>query len=405
MIRVGFILSHTDDSWIGGINYLTNLLHAVAKVPDRKIEPVLIVSRAMPDKSLVDFPPWEVHRTALADNQHFCYHMARKLGERFLGRDVLMERYLQRHGIKVLSHSGQLGRRATIPTIGWVADFQHRRMPEFFQGTEIAARERGYRRIVTQCNTVLISSKDAQKDLAQFAPGAVPRSRVLHFAAGFKGESTRITDELILRKRYGVSGPFFYLPNQFWAHKNHRVVVTALRLLKSCGRPIVVLCSGHTNDRRQPTYFTDLMRFAVAEGVSDCFKVIGLVPFADVASLMMHSVGVINPSLFEGWSTTVEESKSLGITVVLSDIPVHREQNPERGVYFDPRAPASLAAAMTLVVEKFSRETEDIYRVQAAINRAARFEAFGTEFQSIVINTLQRQPITNGGPQFNINFP
>ena len=58
---------------------------------------------------------------------------------------------------------------------------------------------------------------------------------------------------------------------------------------------------------------------------------------------MRASDAVLNPSLFEGWSTTVEEAKSLGKRVVLSDIPVHREQAPAGAVYFPPRNPKALA--------------------------------------------------------------
>jgi len=42
----------------------------------------------------------------------------------------------------------------------------------------------------------------------------------------------------------------------------------------------------------------------------------------------------------------VEEAKSLGKRVLLSDIPVHREQAPRRGRYFDPRDPQDVARAM-----------------------------------------------------------
>jgi hypothetical protein len=40
--------------------------------------------------------------------------------------------------------------------------------------------------------------------------------------------------------------------------------------------------------------------------------------------------------LFEGWSTVVEDAKSLNKFIFLSDIPVHREQNPLNVCYFNP---------------------------------------------------------------------
>jgi glycosyltransferase involved in cell wall biosynthesis len=78
-------------------------------------------------------------------------------------------------------------------------------------------------------------------------------------------------------------------------------------------------------------------------GLQERFRPLGVVPYEHVAALMRESVAVINPSLFEGWSTTVEEAKSSGKRVLLSDIPVHREQAPPGGSFFDPHDPDGLA--------------------------------------------------------------
>ena len=58
-------------------------------------------------------------------------------------------------------------------------------------------------------------------------------------------------------------------------------------------------------------------------------KLLGLVDYEDVFALIKFSKAVINPSLFEGWSSTVEECKSVGKNMILSDLGVHKEQYPE----------------------------------------------------------------------------
>ena len=389
MIRVGFILSYTDSNWVGGINYLRNLLHSVAGIPDRRIEPVLFIPPATPPSLLAGFPDLPVVRTAVVDGTHRGWATARKLGERVVGNDFLVAKLLRDNGVRLVFHSGQLGRRANLPTIGWLPDFQHVRMPEFFEAAEIAARGRGYRRVADQCTTILLSSLDARSDLERFAPSAIAKSRVLHFVSGIASPAAPET-EARLRDRYGITGPYFHLPNQFWAHKNHRVVIDALAFAKARGTVLHVVSTGQTVDRRNPQNFDDLMRHAADRNVLDCFRVLGLVPYEDLAGLMQHAVAVINPSLFEGWSTTVEEAKSLGLRIVLSDIPVHREQAPERGVFFDPRDPASLAAAMTAVQAQYDEAAEAAFRASAQSTLVARFCAFGEEYQDIVLETLER---------------
>lgn len=54
----------------------------------------------------------------------------------------------------------------------------------------------------------------------------------------------------------------------------------------------------------------------------------------------------MQPSLFEGWSSFVEEARALGLPALLSDIPVHREQNPPGAKYFDPHDPEQLAGLL-----------------------------------------------------------
>jgi glycosyltransferase involved in cell wall biosynthesis len=53
----------------------------------------------------------------------------------------------------------------------------------------------------------------------------------------------------------------------------------------------------------------------------------------------------VNPSRFEGWSTTVEEAKAVGTPMLLSDIPVHREQAPHAD-FFGTDDAAAMADAI-----------------------------------------------------------
>jgi glycosyltransferase involved in cell wall biosynthesis len=118
-----------------------------------------------------------------------------------------------------------------------------------------------------------------------------------------------------------------FLPNQYWLHKNHRLVIDALHVLRRQGRPApLVISTGKTQDLRDPTAF-DSFRAALAEyGVAEDYWVLGVIDRQHMLVLMSHSMAVLNPSRFEGWSTTVEEAKALGKTLLVSDIAVHREQ-------------------------------------------------------------------------------
>jgi len=73
-----------------------------------------------------------------------------------------------------------------------------------------------------------------------------------------------------------------------------------------------VVCTGKFFDRRDPAPTAKLLATISRPGLREQFFLLGLVPHDDVYGLMRQSIAVINPSLFEGWSTSVEEAKSLG---------------------------------------------------------------------------------------------
>jgi hypothetical protein len=58
---------------------------------------------------------------------------------------------------------------------------------------------------------------------------------------------------------------------------------------------------------------------------------------------MRHSLAVIQPSLFEGWSTVVEDARCLGKKIILSDLLVQVEQNPQGSEFFERHSPQQLA--------------------------------------------------------------
>jgi glycosyltransferase involved in cell wall biosynthesis len=298
-----------------------------------------------------------------------------------------MESFLQSHRIDVLSHSDFLGRRASLPAICWIGDFQHREQPQFFSRAERVYRDRDFMMQCRHASRILVSSYHAQRGLAAFAPSCVARSRVLQFVAQphLSSETPSLSE---LQERYGFVGPYFHVPNQFWAHKNHQLIVDALALLKRRGQPILVISTGATEDYRRPGYFDELMAHARAVEVRDWFTPLGVISYNDLVGLMAHAVALINPSRAEGWSTSVEEAKSLGKRIILSDIPVHREQAPPAGVYVTPDDPAGLAEAMSNVWRSFDPEAERERSLRASRELPARVRAFAENYEDIVFETL-----------------
>jgi len=98
--------------------------------------------------------------------------------------------------------------------------------------------------------------------------------------------------------------------------------------LKNEGINICVVCSGHLSDYRNKNHIEEIKNFIINNDLHENVKLLGLIDYQEVFALIKYSKAVINPSLFEGWSSTVEECKSVNKNMILSDLDVHLEQYP-----------------------------------------------------------------------------
>jgi glycosyltransferase involved in cell wall biosynthesis len=382
IVRVGFILP--AGNWLGGKNYLRNLFIAIRNLPHNPITPVVLIGKRQHNVS--DFQNVETLPTSVLDRMSPSW-LLRKILTKITTRDFLVQGLLQKHGISVLSHSSHLGGQTAIRTVGWIPDFQHVHMPQLFTAEELAFRNSEFTSMCKYCDKVIVSSKCAQEDLLSFSPENAYKAELLRFVATPVPLATAasLAD---LKTLYNFSEPFFLLPNQFWAHKNHRIVIDALRELKRRNLRILILATGSTHDYRNPSFYPSLMKYASESNVTDCFRVLGQIPMEHLAGLMRYAVAFINPSRFEGWSTSVEEAKSMGKQIVLSDIPVHREQAPDRGFFFPAEDAVALAEALSAAANGFDESQDAAYQDAARSRFPERLQNFGEAYLRIVSDTL-----------------
>jgi glycosyltransferase involved in cell wall biosynthesis len=99
------------------------------------------------------------------------------------------------------------------------------------------------------------------------------------------------------------------------------------------------------------------------------------------------SFAVLQPLLFEGWSTSLEESKAMCKQIVLSKIDTHLEQAPERGLFFSPDSPDELAACLKSLHTDFSPAVEQSF-VEQRPHHKTRIERDWIEEFARIMKTL-----------------
>lgn len=386
--NIGFIFATLDQSWLGAKNYYRSLFGAMqlANIQDLKVK---IFCGAGSDQLKQEFPKDVlIIETALLKKFALAWWLDKFL-EKALGSRLLLRMLMKWHRVDVFSHTDPELSGST-PCISWIPDFQHFHLPQFFSAKEVENRNHQYKRLIVQSRFVIVSSHSAKKDLEQFLPNMGSKVKVLRFCPNPIALPTyqSSTDAL---NRYGlVCGGYFYVPNQLWAHKNHALLIDALAILKAADGRTKVVCTGSLKDPRNPGHLEAIKTKIHELKLEEDFILLGLVPYTDIANLMIGSAAVINPSFFEGWSTTVEEAKALGVPLMLSDIPVHREQGLHVDAkFFNPRDPQQLSEKM---LESMSVEYSLSERMRSAelslLSHQTRILDFALEYRSIVNDAI-----------------
>jgi glycosyltransferase involved in cell wall biosynthesis len=381
-------------NWIGGMEYISNLaiaLHSFRQSAKGSFKIFLMTTKAVDHESIahvaesVDGVFYEEDELPALTYPNRALWFVRRV----LLRDAFprWHGFIKRNRIDVIYPTCAARPGPSKPVaIGWIYDFQHKYLPQFFKPWEIKERETGFVNIAQKTQTVVVSSKTAQDDLAEFLPWASGKSRVLSFRSSCQ-EFWYSHDPLQIQQKYSLPDRFFLVSNQFWQHKNHLIIFAALRILRGKDIHPTVVCTGQLLDYRDPSYSDRILRTISENGLHNQVYLLGLIPKQDQIALTRRCVAVIQPSLFEGWSTLVENARALGKTLILSDIPVHLEQNPRYSIFFKHNDAGDLATHMESVWNSKSPGPDLKKEDEAKSENRELMLEFGRQFASIAIGS------------------
>jgi glycosyltransferase involved in cell wall biosynthesis len=331
-----------DPNWHGGSIYIHNIVHAVDKLTadERKKIKLTIATRD------VSFIPDEIKYKIDGVYKETLLHLAFYKIIRNLP-SFFRFKWLNYRQIDFYYPAGNLPRKWIFNWGGWIPDFQYRHLPHLFSVSECNSREMRNAHLAKHSPVLAFSSAHAMNDYITFFPEYKGNEYLLHFVSNANKQWLSQNADQVMQK-YKLPEKYFIVCNQFWKHKDHETVIDALFLLKQRGITAYAVCTGATEDFRNPDYYPSLLKRATEKGVSEEFIVLGFISRQDQIQLIRKSMAIIQPSLFEGWSTVVEDGRSLGKTIFLSDFPVHIEQNPPYTYYFSQQNAQQLAELIEL---------------------------------------------------------
>lgn len=358
--KIGLRYQPTSN-WIAGSYYVLNIVHALNTIADSEKPVIVVFCNTDEDfddlkkqtsypylKKRIIFPTW---------NSKYAIFMRvlRKLTRIDLGDyEKIPTRW---DNMKFVYPFSSLDDKQTIKSkcLGWIPDFQDKYLQYLFSDDELRSRNDAQKSFIEYNVPLVFSSNDARNDFLKFHPeGKELKTFILQFAVTHPDFSQESIENLKIK--FGITKKYFFCANQFWTHKNHLFLFEAYKKAKDKGLDLQLVCSGKLSDYRDKEYSAKIRTFIRDNNLEDDIKILGFIERTEQLCLMKNSYAVVQPSLFEGWSTVVEDAKCLNKFIFLSNLRVHQEQTSNNVCFFDPYNKADL-------VEKLLNVKPEIVKV------------------------------------------
>jgi len=347
-LRLGIIFKYSAN-WLGGIFYIINVVKTLNFLDDRDKPEIFLFYRPGLENFLdrFDYP----YLTPVEWN--FPSPLKGAMKSWVFRKNFFIDGILKRYPLDAVYPLQDYPVRTSTRTklISWNADFQYKYYPEFFSRMQIFGRSSRTRLALKNTDHLVLSSEDAKKDLEKFFKVRKGLTiHIYHFVSIM--EDLAQTEIETLKKKYTLPDRYFLVSNQFHPHKNHRVLLQALARLKEEDVPLHMAFTGKLPSASDSPYMAELHSIIEENQLQDRISILGVISRADQLQLMRHSQAVLQPSLFEGWSTVIEDARSLQVPVVASSLEVNQEQLRDNALYFDPHNPDELAAILETYPER-----------------------------------------------------
>ena len=261
---------------------------------------------------------------------------------------------------------------AACAVVGYLYDFQHRHLPAFFSPQAIRLRDQQFRYQLDHTDVVIVNARSVVDDAQHFMPGTHAQLVALPFTPATNKEW--LVEVPGVAARYGITGRYFIICNQFWKHKDHLTAFKSFARFRKDYPDVELVCTGSTEDARARGHFASLLEEIAKLGIEQRVRILGLIPKRDQVELLKGAIALIQPTLFEGGPGGGSAYDAIGVDVpvILSDIPVNREVDCGRVSFFPAGDDKALTVCLLESMTRTKSRTHDDQLLAQANSKLTR---------------------------------
>lgn len=332
--RIGIKFEY-NDQWIGGTYYFLNLIQVLKRLDVQNQPMVVIFSKISDYTYILQQTSYQFLEFVDLDKKEisFLQKIANRFFYIFSNRVLFKKKYKGEIDVLLLMKwNDYFSKVSKQKLVYWIPDFQHKYFPEFYSAQGLSKIENNILWISKYAKKVIFSSADALNDWKNYYPKYNGINQILKFAVTHPEFDSLDKNEV--KRKYQIDNEYIMVPNQFWQHKNHFIVILAAEHLKKLGKSKLFVLCGKENDDRNPDYVINLKNYVNKNNLDDVVKFLGFIDRREQLKLMSESEAILQPSKFEGWSTVIEDAMRMNKVIIASDLSVNREQLGLNGIYF-----------------------------------------------------------------------
>lgn len=257
--------------------------------------------------------------------------------------------------------------------IGYIPDLQHIHLPQFFTAKERTNRDKLFKNILKHSQTIFVNSKDTALDIKKSYPTEAAMCNF--FSMSFLPTAHNFLFEEAHLSKYNLPKRYFIISSQLWLHKDHPTAIKAMAALIKEERyaDVELLCSGSTQDYRNPNYFSEIKELIASLKLEKNVRFLGFIPKLEQLAILRGAVAVVQPTLFEGGpgGGATYEAVAYGVPAIISDIEINKEAIAPQIALFKKGDSIDLASKMAYALTNPApKHTIEELKAQSAKNFA-----------------------------------
>ncbi len=355
MKKIGIVYRYYPN-WIGGTIYVYNLIRAIELIAPNDIEVILFIDSREEKFLDLTFKNLKYDLAYMDSNKNI--RLLKKV-LLYLFKIKIPRIYNKKLDaiFPLFNEWDFFSKTPKENQFYWIPDFQCFDMPHLFEKEDISKRKKQYLNTFMNARKLVLSSESVESHMKELFPHQTfPKTHILRFAT-FNDE---IEDTDL--HYFQIDRPFIICPNQFWGHKNQILVLKAIEYLNQDCLPFMVVFTGKEHDPRNEEHFQkNILPMLELPNVRRNVKSLGFIDRKVQLGLIQKSIGLVQPSKFEGWSTVIEDGMFFNKPILASNLKVNIEQLDTKAKYFDVDDYRRLSDLLIVLYEQRGETTDFQY--------------------------------------------